>query len=67
MTTTGSKAPEAIATKLGVSNYIGDPTLPYNLTVMGQLGLNNAGNITVCHFLFFIFSRFFTKHADCHC
>ena len=54
--TPGSKTPEGIATKLGVRNYVGDPTLTSKYgNDRAAWGVSaHARNITVCDFLFFL-------------
>jgi len=54
----GSKTPEPIVTKLGVRNYVGDPTLTskYGSDRSAWGVWAHAWNITVCDFPFFSFS-----------
>jgi len=55
--TPGSKTPEPIATKLGVHNYVGDPTWNSKYgSDRAAWGVSaHAWNITVCDFPFFGF------------
>jgi len=48
----GSKTPEPIATKLGVRNYVGDPTLTskYGSEGFACVVSAHAWNISVCDF-----------------
>jgi len=57
LATPGSKTPELIATKLGVRNYVRDPTLTFIYGSDGDAwGVSaHAWNITVCDFPFFNF------------
>jgi len=69
--TAGSKTPELIAMKLGLRNYVGDPTLTSKYgSDRPAWGVSaHARNITVCDFLFFLFSfffRFFTSPTGRH-
>jgi len=56
--TPGSKTLEGIATKLGVRNYVGDPTLTSKYgSDRAAWGVSaHARNITVCDFFPFFFS-----------
>jgi len=67
--TSGSKIPEGIATKLGVSNYVGDPTSTSKYGSEGSAwGVSPyVWNITVCDFPFCFFPsfRFFISPTGC--
>ena len=65
--TSGSKIPEGIATKLGVSNYVGDPTSTSKYGSEGSAwGVSPyVWNITVCDFPFCFFLLFvFSSHLQ---
>jgi len=67
LATPGSKAPEPIAMKLGVRNYVRDPT---QLPNMGAIGLRGASRrmreISLFVTFFFPFFRFFTSPTGRH-